>query len=84
MGDSYTKRHEAVMEKGYVVSVIGMNQRSNGLGDRVDRGEIPLVTFTVEVTDVSMYDLYYSASHDTFKEALVDGLDYAEKRDKLK
>lgn len=70
------KRIEEWRQKGVIVEVMSMNQVSNGYGDLVEIGEMPLVTFTGSAVDEWMYDQFMAISTDTFQEAVESILDY--------
>lgn len=72
------ERHQALTEKGIIIMVNATNQISNGYEKQVNEGSMPLITFTVEVMDEKLEDMFYTISCDTFEEALTEGIQYAE------
>lgn len=71
-------RQETILKQGLVIDVIAMNQISNGNQKKVEKGIMPLITFTVNVMDITMEDVLFTISCDSFKEAFETGVEFAE------
>jgi len=67
-------RIEKLAKKGIIIDVVAVNQIENGYQERVEAGDIPPVTYTVEVMNASLSGILYQESCDTFKEALETGI----------
>lgn len=65
-------------KQGIIIDVVAINQIENGYQERVEAGDMPLVTYTVEVMNNSLDDMFYQESCHTFKEALEVGVKWAE------
>ena len=73
------KRLQAIEERGYILEITPHNQVDNGYLDEVDSGEMKLITYTATIYNVLIERNYGAASKDTFYEALIWGLETAEK-----
>lgn len=78
MDNNLFARHESLISKGIIVSVVAINQISNGYEEQVKDGNMPLITFTCEVMDEALEDMLFTMSCDSFEEALREGIEYAE------
>lgn len=70
-------RLQNLYNRGIIIDCVAVNQIDNGYDLEVEAGLTPLITYTVEV----MYDdleIIYQESCDTFKEAILLGIKYAE------
>lgn len=70
---------QSLIKQGVVIDCIAVNQAQNGYQEQVAIGDMPLITYTVEVMDVSLSNMLYAESCDSFKEALENGIKAAEK-----
>jgi len=71
-------RLENLSNKGIIIDVVAINQEENGYGLQVELGDVPLITYTVEVMNNKLDDMLYQESCDSFKEALEAGVKWAE------
>ena len=71
-------RIESLSTRGIIIDVVVVNQEENGYGLQVELGDVPLITYTVEVMNNKLDDMLYQESCDSFKEALEAGVKWAE------
>lgn len=57
---------------------MAVSQIENGNKKGIENGEFPLITYTVEVMNISLDDMLYTESCDTFKDAIEAGIKFAE------
>ena len=72
------ERIQALNKKGIIIDCIAVNQIDNGNEQGVKDGAFPLITYTVEVMDTSLGEMFYTESCDSFKEAIYSGVKFAE------
>ena len=77
-------RMEKLLDQGIIIDCVAVNQVENGYKDAVEAGDIPLVTYTVEVMNVNLDDMLFTEARDSFKEALECGIKAAEQIAKTK
>jgi len=70
-------RIENLATKGIIIDVVAINQIENGYGERVEAGDMPLITYTVEVMDTSLGNMLYTESCNTLRETLGVGVKWA-------
>jgi hypothetical protein len=63
--------------KGISIEYIVINQIENGYAEQVDKGHMPLITYTVYVNRQSDGETLYTESFDHIEEALTAGINYA-------
>ncbi len=71
-------RLENLSNKGIIIDVVAINQIENGYEEEVKLGNMPLITYTVEVMNTTLDNIIYQESCDSFKEALEVGIKWAE------
>lgn len=71
-------RIKRLNEKGIIIDCVAVNQVKNGNGEDVENRSLSLITYTVEVMDSSLGEMYYTESCDSFKEAIETGVKFAE------
>jgi hypothetical protein len=72
------ERIESLKDKGIVIDCVAVNQKNNGNERQVNDGAMPLITYTVEVMDTYLEIIYYSESCNSFKGAVLKGIEFAE------
>ena len=71
------KRIQKLNKKGIIIDCVAINQIDNGNKNDVEKDIIPIITYTVEVMDISL-EMLYTESFDSFKEAIEAGVKTAE------
>lgn len=69
---------EELANKGYFIDYMIQNQIENGLEEWVEKGYIPLITYTVNVMRVNDGEYIYAESFDHLKECLEAGIKFVE------
>lgn len=77
-GVDILERVETWSKKGVLIEYIIIDQRENGFGKEVEKGEMPAYTYTVSVLQDGD-ELYSEALFDHLAEALLAGLSYTDK-----
>ena len=76
------ERIQELNKKGIIVDCVAVSQIDNGNEEGVKNREFPLMTYTVEVMDESLGEIFYTESCDSFKEAIYVGVKFAEQMNK--
>lgn len=65
---------EKITEQGYSIEYLPINQYDNGQKELVEAGEIPLVTYTLDVINMENGESIYSESFNHIQDCLRAGV----------
>ncbi|MFC0903766.1 hypothetical protein ACFHWD_03560 [Clostridium sp. MT-14] len=65
---------EKIAEQGYSIEYMPINQYDNGHKDEVNAGEIPLVTYTLDIINMENGESIYSKSFNHIQDCLRVGV----------
>lgn len=72
------ERINNLAKKGIIIDVVAVNQIENRYQEQVKVRDMPLITYSVEVMNVDLDDVFHQESCKSLKEALEAGVKWAE------